>query len=65
MSNITEILSRTVTERRDILLGATPEAHRQLIAEGFIHDRLARQYRRSVTERFTVDDQGVIAPIAA
>lgn len=65
MSNIVKVISRTTTERHDVLAGTTVEQHKQYLADGFTYDRLARQYRRSKTERFTVDADGVLKPIVA
>lgn len=63
MTNISKIITRTITERHDVLAGTNREQHEQYLADGFIFDWRARQYRRTTNERFTVDAEGVLTPI--
>lgn len=59
------ITTITTTERRTYVNGTTPEQYKQLIAEGFVYDRLSMQFRRSKTERYIVDDEGVARNLAS
>jgi hypothetical protein len=63
MTTIAKIITRTITERHDVLAGTNREQHEQYLADGFIFDWRARQYRRTTNERFTVDVDGVLTPI--
>jgi hypothetical protein len=49
-------LERSHTERRTYTGGLTVDQHRKLIAEGFRHDRLSNQYRKTDWERGTYID---------
>lgn len=49
----------STTVRRTILGGASLEQHRDLLAQGWRHDRLANQYRKTVT-RFEQYIDGVL-----
>jgi hypothetical protein len=51
-----DVMSKTIyieistTERQTHIGGTTLEEHRDLMAKGFYHDRLANQYRKTTKE---------------
>lgn len=46
----------STTVRRTILGGATLDQHRDLLSQGWRHDRLANQYRKTVVRYETYHD---------
>ena len=55
----------STTERRTHLGGTTLDEHRELIAKGFHHDRMANQYRKTGKEFATYQDGVLIEPCEA
>jgi hypothetical protein len=56
MSNQFVHIQHSQTERRSYLGGTTLDEHRELIAAGFRHDRMANHYRRTITRSETYID---------